>query len=551
MKKFFVFFALFLFTLLSAAQPLFKVGLVTDTHVTPDKSSCRLVKASAELFRDDGVDMIINCGDIADYYYEVGYKHYRDTINEVYAGKKKPAEIFVYANHDRLNRTKEDMFKVFLDVKKHLQIPNDPYDEINFKGYNFVVVPQYMDFKRFDAMIAKACKASPGKPVFVIDHVTPYGTSIPNNGEIRRRRILNKYPQVVHISGHYHSTLSNEQLIWQGEFTALNCGCLQRWTGNLVGNSPPMFPTDMVMIMDVYKDKLVFRRFFSTTKKEYKPDNRWCVPLPFDPKTAPYTEARRYAASRAPKFAASAKVVASVTPKEVKLRFSRANHRDGIFYYKVEAQRQLDGKWVTFARRDARGQFMLAPEKRKKNLSHSLSASFFEAGKTYRIQVTPVHFFGKAGAPIATEFTVKSVPGRTVFYENRNPMETLICQSNRGKPFKKDKDGYFLVTDNHFWLRLPDDIWKKLPQKASFNFVIDMDAKLPEDNSWSLTLRNRTNRMNARLPLRIVPGSPGEFRYIILGYKKNAKHHYDLLVRGALSSIPAKVKFNYIRIEKR
>jgi hypothetical protein len=39
-----------------------------------------------ELFRKHGVDLMANVGDVADYHYPTGYKAYRETVEEVFAG---------------------------------------------------------------------------------------------------------------------------------------------------------------------------------------------------------------------------------------------------------------------------------------------------------------------------------------------------------------------------------------------------------------------------------------------------------------------------------
>ena len=87
----------------AAEKPLLRMGVLTDTHIGETKASCRRVKQACRLFRNHGVDMIVNVGDVADYHYPSGYKAYRETVNEVYAKiavSDRPKELFVYAAHD-------------------------------------------------------------------------------------------------------------------------------------------------------------------------------------------------------------------------------------------------------------------------------------------------------------------------------------------------------------------------------------------------------------------------------------------------------------------
>ena len=84
-------------------KPLLRIGLMTDTHIGETKESCGRVKLAYELFRKQGVDLMVNVGDVADHHYPTGYKAYRETVEEVFAGvpaAKRPEELFVYAAHD-------------------------------------------------------------------------------------------------------------------------------------------------------------------------------------------------------------------------------------------------------------------------------------------------------------------------------------------------------------------------------------------------------------------------------------------------------------------
>ena len=54
-------------------KPLWTAGIVTDTHVKRTRESCELVKKACDLFAEKGIDIFINCGDIADHYYPEAY----------------------------------------------------------------------------------------------------------------------------------------------------------------------------------------------------------------------------------------------------------------------------------------------------------------------------------------------------------------------------------------------------------------------------------------------------------------------------------------------
>ena len=219
-------------------KPLLRVGLISDTHITQKKESCRLVQAAMELFREHQADLIINLGDIAEKYTEAGYRHYRRTVSKVFAGAEKvPQEIFIYANHDYINGKGSSLQEIATNIKKSLEIPNDPACRMTINSCVFVVLPQFYDLKSYENDIASAVKENPGKPIFVLDHIPPCNTFFNTRvwGSRKVGKILEKYPSVVHLSGHVHGTAANELSIWQGKYTAVNAGSLSPWFGCFAG----------------------------------------------------------------------------------------------------------------------------------------------------------------------------------------------------------------------------------------------------------------------------------------------------------------------------
>ena len=84
-----------------------------------------------------------------------------------------------------------------------------------------------------DQQIAAAAASDPTwkKPIFVFGHVPVWETCL---GSIRENNyptddigaVLEKYPQVVYLSGHTHAPACDPESVWQGNFTAVNTGTL-------------------------------------------------------------------------------------------------------------------------------------------------------------------------------------------------------------------------------------------------------------------------------------------------------------------------------------
>ena len=293
-------YALFTVCLLSIfsifAKPIFKAGIMSDTHVTKDINSCSILKDTFELFKQHNVELIINAGDIADVYDKTAYRNYRKTFNSVFTDSAKaPKEIFSYAYHDVAGHKSKDPFTAFKDVRKYLEIKHAPYDIVRHKGYIFLAMPQYHTQEMYQKQLDVAAREHENKPFFIVDHVAPHGTvAVSLNGNYYVKNLLDKYPDAIHISGHNHSLLTNELNIWQGNFTAVNAGFLH-------GSMRVKKTCDVALIMEVYENKIIFRRFFTDTKAEYKSaPEPWCIALPFDKKTAPYSKENRLKKSPVP-----------------------------------------------------------------------------------------------------------------------------------------------------------------------------------------------------------------------------------------------------------
>lgn len=555
MKKLLTFFSLLLLFLTCGAspavqeKPLLKVGIITDTHVTPNPASCEWVQKAWTFFKQHKVDLVANCGDIADHHYPQGYRNYRNVINKLFpAGTEKPKELYVYANHDRIDVASVD--KAFAAVKKLLQVPNDPYDILKLKGYTFLVVPQFIDMVRYEKMITDALKADPGKPVFVFDHVPPFATTFNTRtwGSITRRQLLDKYPQVIVISGHTHNTLFNELCIWQGEFTAVNAGTLYYWGGSLAGSVPERGKRGTgVLIMEVFKEKILFRRYSLLDGKEYRQGTPWCVPWPFKKETAPYNIKHRYARSAAPAFPAGAKVTFvpdGVPFNAVKLQFPAA--RPDVFSYTIAIERKnAKNQFEPFTQKEIFSNFHLLPAEQLKTMETCLASGYFDSGREYRITITPANFFGKKGKPVSTVWRAPAAAVNKVLFESKDPMKEMPFKSDLqgGKLFKQEK-GFYLHDTFEGRLLFPENIWRVTPG-TPLRLIADIHTIQDDAKQWTIVMRNPTPRRNAHG--RIASGAGDVRRRYVIDFtyqKKDFK--YYLLIREGNTG---KIRFNYVRLE--
>ncbi len=106
-------------------------------------------------------------------------------------------------------------------------------------GYHFIGISRSADAEHYseeqkawlDEQLSIAVKDAPLQPVFVFNHEhikdTVFGSYDKDGwGMDFFRDVLEKYPQVIDISGHSHYPANDPRTIWQGTFTAINDGGL-------------------------------------------------------------------------------------------------------------------------------------------------------------------------------------------------------------------------------------------------------------------------------------------------------------------------------------
>ena len=144
--------------------PLFRVGIMTDTHWTEKPKSFDRTEAALRIMKKEKVDMVCHLGDIADKHYTSAYRYYRTKLFPAVFPENPPRELFVYANHDALRRDgaggaiRKDIPEFFVALRRELEIPNAPDELVVFKGYPFVIFQQFVPEETMEKMLAETAR---------------------------------------------------------------------------------------------------------------------------------------------------------------------------------------------------------------------------------------------------------------------------------------------------------------------------------------------------------------------------------------------------------
>lgn len=558
-------FAPFAGTLFAADEkPLFRMGVMTDTHVGKTPESCSRLKAALELFKARGVDMVVNNGDIADQYYPTGYRAIREIYSAVYpAAAARPREVWVYAWHDAIYFKKGASFmdtpkyahEAFAEVRRLLEASDPVTASFTFRGIPMIVFNQFETKETAERMLAAAVAANPGKPVFVFSHIPPRATVYNswNWGHGDQRKLFDRYPQVVAFSGHVHGSLRNNDLfIWQKDFTAINAGCLQVWDG-LLANACPRNDKQSygVLTVDVFPSRLLVRRFDVRDGSEIDPENPWNVALPFAAEKAAYAVPRKKARAAVPQYAADARLaVAPSDDGSLKLTFPEVSGAVRAFTHRAELERRgADGAWTRVAIRETFGDFYLREPRKEQSIA--FESGYFAAGERVRLSVRPLNAYGVGGKALVAECDAPAVRGFTTVLDVAGPLTgfPFARADAPDKPLAPNAEGFFRPFCTSLLLKLPEGVFAG-PEGTRFRLVCDMRLKQSEEGGvWELGLRDaKTNAVRAAT-VYSVEGDPGVLRYVFeFTQPKDASGSCKLTFgRGYASS----VRFERIRLDRK
>ncbi len=290
--------------------PVMRFVATSDTHIkTLGDTGCqrltKMIKTAYALSDADkdynNLDAVVFSGDITDDGWFDSFAAFTATTDaELREGTERLA--VVAKSHDGYMFSSQS-----LDIYSAMTGQETDFHRV-INGFHFIGVSRSDSLEQYtqeqaewlDRELAKAVAESPEKPVFVFQHEhvlnTVYGSSKTDGWGIDHfTAVLEKYPQVIHISGHSHFPANDPRAIWQGKFTAINDGGLAYFELAVDGKNG-QFPDGkdrqtqaliievdaennvLVKVLDVDAGKFVneflIDNVTQTNKTKYNPENR-------------------------------------------------------------------------------------------------------------------------------------------------------------------------------------------------------------------------------------------------------------------------------------
>ena len=411
----------------SGQRPLLKVAIMSDVqgYPYPEDAGMRNLERALDVLAPFRPDIVVNDGDINDSGRDADAVAYYKSRCDARLGAIP--HVACMGNHEigfvpddlKAVRTPAACLRDFNAVFGYG--PDEWLVRRTIAGFDFVAlslsrIPGYTaeEISRLKAALDESVRRDPSKPIFVVTHYHPADTVNDSSSEERGgplRRLLECYPQVVSISGHSHNPLQDPRSIWQGAFTAVDTstlcyGCITNAIPSVNQVScliPYGHESVGCMLLEVYGDGLVFRRFTVRDRRELDPGAPWTVPWPHDPRTAPYSHGRLRAAERPPQFAGDAEPTLWYDFGYIYLMFNAAARPESVLGYRIELAADGGPAADYFQLSD----FYRIPGHRQNRVVFKAPPGSLVPGASYRCRIYPVGFFGSEGRPAEWRFITK------------------------------------------------------------------------------------------------------------------------------------------------
>ncbi|MCR4615757.1 MAG: metallophosphoesterase [Clostridiales bacterium] len=336
-------------------KPVLRFTVCSDSHIQkPGDGRCKLVEqvinfgyktAEADPYYKS-LDAAVFVGDLTDNGTEEQFNAFFDTARGVLKDETELLAITA-RNHDgwALKKAAVPLFeKLYGDNA-------DSHKVIN--GYHFIGIStsrykneRYGKYQKkwLREELAKAAADAPGKPIFVYHHEhvlsTVYGSyDYEGWGVPHFRSIMNKYPQIVHFSGHSHYPLNDPRSVWQKQFTAIGTGGLA-YEEVTVGRDRSLHPEGFSKaaqgwVAEVDADNRLRLRGFEVMTGEWLCE--YVIDDVTDPKKFAYTPAQQRSRASAPKFPEGADLTVTENGNEYTVIAPAAESGEGdiVFLYRL------------------------------------------------------------------------------------------------------------------------------------------------------------------------------------------------------------------------
>lgn len=356
------------------------------------------------------LDAIVLNGDYTDGGHDPQYQRLVN-IRRDYSKPETPW-IVNHGNHEN-GRNESDSHEFFRTMFGY---SIDHVFEVN--GYYFITLGVHSgdrytvnQAKWLDQQIQHAIAIDPDRPVFVLIHYPATETVINSargrNGRDTFKYVLEKYPQVIHISGHSHPALNDPRVIHQDTFTSFNNSSfyyLYLEHVDFRGNQDLASAGHFAMI-HVTKDHVVHIKRYVLNDDQFgearQIDEDFIIDVKQGVSGFRYTQ-QWYDDGSKPYFETDAFVSVERVGANVALRFDQAKDQRLVYYYTVNVIDQSSSRIVHVMKIRSEFYRFSVPTQ----IDYLWSNHTLQIGVAYRIQIYAHNPANRYSSPLEFDFVL-------------------------------------------------------------------------------------------------------------------------------------------------
>ena len=411
-----------------------KIGIISDSQIITSskkedewlKIFSEHLKKSLEVLKLHKIEVLIFAGDLTDGGTEYAYDEILSIYNSVYKKEEeKPIFNYIMGNHDYwLSYMENGKFSPKIGDSKELQflffkkMREKPFSHKVINGYHFInwgsengsldEPNQNINWVENEIKLALEDDNNQNRPIFVTTHFaaqdTVYGSDAWGTKSIKI--VLQKYPNIIHFSGHSHFSLIDERSIWQKEFTSIQTQSVSYielekgfengpYPCNEYGDIQIAGKNYMGLIIDVNDNKVEIQRISFEDNILY--EKPWIINIPININEFKYGFEKRMENRNKPKFIFENdddKKIIFENDEKIKdgiaFKFKAAYHENFVQRYKMKLINEKNEIIEKLYSSD----FYLLPKDRKKILRFKLKTNDIPNGK-YDVKIFAIESFGK------------------------------------------------------------------------------------------------------------------------------------------------------------
>lgn len=385
--------------------PAIRFVVCTDSHNNNDNVT-DMVNTCYSIYGDDGIDLFVHTGDFTEIGTDGEMQRFYDAITS--AVNNRSETLIVLGNHDlKQGYDADERFEKLFGVPamRHIVV----------KGFHFIGVPSSTQSAIqltppskliWAAKELKAAEAdSDNLPVFTFQHPhnrgTVYGSTIWGCDDLNK--IWAGHSRVVNFSGHSHFPVEDPRSIWQGTYTSVGVGAMERFEleKDLIWAQHPDGYEDAAQfyVVEADRDGSVKLDAYDLNTDTFFMS--YYIENVNDRSTFAYTYKNRLRYDEAPVFSENAEISSNKNDAgETVLTFDKASDKLVVHDYKIKVRNHLG---ILIYSKTFLSDYFL--EGTPDTMTVNLGELKLREGKTYTVEITPVNAYYELGKPIKADFT--------------------------------------------------------------------------------------------------------------------------------------------------